>query len=243
MSTFETKHTPDVLNGYYTTQEAADILQVSRFEILRLMHADELEAIRVGGKSYLVDAISVLEYEKVKRGRGRPFTPSNAWGALWILASLEAPWLSYQQQRRIKLKLNEAGAEELVWLVRKRARRMRARVNEMLLSTTRKSLMASGVSSSLLPEIGLTESTASIEGYVYEHDSERVLAEGLAKIESPSNATIHVISDEHEQFLGSVKDMPLSVVACDLASSYEERDRAVGIEVLEGLLDEQRRTP
>jgi hypothetical protein len=102
--------------------------------------------------------------------------------------------------------------------------------------------IASGISSSVLSEIGLTQSNSSIEGYVFENDSERVLAEGLARVGSPSNAIIHVIPNELEQFLGTIMDMPLAVVACDLASSLEERDRNVGLEAIERLLDEQRST-
>jgi excisionase family DNA binding protein len=232
---------PDSLDGFFTTQEAAEVLQVSKFEVLRLVHAGELEAVRIGNKSYLISTISAHEYESVKQGRGRPFTPSNAWGALWILSALEAPWLTYQQRRRIKLKQLEAHADDLVWLVRRRARRWQVRINENLVEKTRESLIVSGISSPFLTEIGLTKSNVKIEGYIYEHDSERVFKEGLARIGSPANATIHVIPNELEQVLGVVKEMPLSVVACDLASSIEERDRTVGLEVIGRLLDEQRR--
>jgi excisionase family DNA binding protein len=56
------------MSTYITTTEAATILDVTTRQVTKLIQQGKLKAIRFGGKVWLVDKASVMEY-KEKRGK------------------------------------------------------------------------------------------------------------------------------------------------------------------------------
>jgi len=99
-------------------------------QIVQLIHAGEVEAVRTAGEAFLVDVESLNGYARMRQGRGRPLSVNVAWAALWLLSGLEVDWLTYQQSRRLRISLHEMSAEGLVWLVRKRADFLHLRIDE-----------------------------------------------------------------------------------------------------------------
>ena len=228
------------MDGKYTTLQAADVLGVSAHQVAQLIHAGELTAIRSAGDAFLIDAISVTDYARLKQGRGRPLSLGVAWAVLWLLSGLEADWLSYPQRRRLLLRLRTMRAEELVWLVRKRAKVLRLRVDKSFLKTAQARLVASGSSSRRLSELGLTISSDSIEGYLAQEDLDVFMRDCFAVAGGTTNVTLRVVDDRAPIDLTAGAEMPRAVIGTDLAASSVEREQSAGLRLLEELLDEWR---
>ena|GEM_PF-691176 len=236
----ETDRSTTLLNGWYTTGEAADRLGVSIHQVARLIKAGDLDAIKSVGGAYVIEAVSLHTYMRLRGGRGRPYSAEVAWAALWLLSDLEVDWLTYQQSRRLREKLNEVGAEELVWAVRRRAQLQRMRIDASFFNIALQSLLVSGASSPHLSRIGLTQSTSSIEGYLYEKDLTEFMRNTHAVAATDVNAMIRILDKSVPIDLTDRSEMPLATVAVDLASSLHERDQKAGIETLELLLEKYR---
>jgi len=229
-----------VLSGRYTARQAAGVLGVSAHQVVQLIHAGELKAVRTAGGVFLVDAVSVASYAHLRKGRGRPFSAGVAWASLWLLSGLEVDWLSYQQRRRLLLKLCEVSADELAWLARRRARLLRLCVDESFFEVAQMRLVLSGVSSKSMLNLGLTMSSNRIEGYVSERDLDAFMCDCFAVAGENANIILRAVSDEMPVDLPARAEMPMAVVGVDLAASAVERERIAGIRMLEELLSEWR---
>jgi len=230
--------------GFYrqcTTKQAAEYLGVTRHEIARLVHAGILNACRSAGDAFLIDVVSLHDYAQLNKGKGRPFSTSVAWGALWHLSKLDVDWLTYQQSRRLKMRLDEIDADTLLWAVRNRARMSRFSLDESLLSHAKKELVLTGGSTSNLSSFGLTNNPGGLEGYIMEDDVLDFLARFRASSNEKPNFLLRVIDDNTPTQVAATKKMPVAVVAADLASSLVSRERSAGRDKIEELLDERRR--
>ena len=228
------------LDGLYTSSQAADVLGVSAHQVVQLIHAGELNAFRTAGGVFLVDATSVANYARLAQGRGRPFSAGVAWAALWLLSGREVDWLSYQQRRRLLMRLREVSTEELLWLVRRRARLLHLRVDESFLSVTRTKLVLSGASSRAMFDLGLTIDGGRVEGYIFERDVDDFVRSCFAVAGGNCNLVVRVMSDTMPFSLTDCKEMPVAVVGADLAASSAARERSAGLRLLEELLREWR---
>jgi hypothetical protein len=155
------------------------------------------------------------------------------WGALWMLSGLDAPWLTDTQRSRTTTRLRVLTANGLVDAVYSRAVLVRYRGDIIAVDQVRDSLVLSGTSAQSASSAGLT-APKSADGYCLAATERKLASEyGLAIdrlgqiiIRIPSLA--HVVADRHE--------MPRAVVAVDLASSYESREREAGLAMLSDLL-------
>jgi len=234
------KNDKNLLDGKYTTLQAAQVLGVSAHQVVQLIHAGELDALRTAGGVFLVDAVSVAVYARLRQGRGRPFSASVAWATLWLLSGYEVDWLLYQQRRRLLLKLRDVCAEELVWLVRKRARLWRFRVDASFIETARDLVVVSGVSSGRMSDLGLTIGSGRLEGYIAKRDLGEFVQSCFAVTGDNSNVIVRTFEDDMSVGLADFAEMPVAVVAVDLAASAVERERSAGLRLLKELLDEWR---
>ncbi|MCL2438875.1 MAG: helix-turn-helix domain-containing protein [Coriobacteriia bacterium] len=225
-----------ILQGKYTTRQAADVLKVTTHQVVQLIHAGEIEAVRTAGNAFLIDVESLAEYARMRQGRGRPLSPNIAWAALLLLSGLEVDWLTYQQSRRLRITLQEVSAKDLVWLVRKRADLLRLRIDESFFDEARKVLAISGSSSDLVSKFGLTTRIGHLEGYIVRNNLEEFVQRTFAVADERANASVRVVSDVHLP-LQDMSKMPIGVVAVDLASSSNKREHYAGLKMLESLLE------
>ena len=224
------------ISGYFTATQAAEALGVSSHEVARLAREEKIKAKKVRNV-LLIDAIDLQLYVTLHQGKGRPFMSSVAWAALWILSGLDAEWLSYQQRRRLKDKLQKISACDLVWQARNRSVTRRYRVSESFLKKLKSELILTGKSNDLF-ENTLTQQDQMIEGYT-DIDYE-ILEQKYHMVEDTNgNVIIHVVQDE-TSLINMVDSVPKAVAAADLALSLDTRERQAGLQMLERLLSEYR---
>jgi excisionase family DNA binding protein len=222
------------ITGYYTTAQAADILGVSSHEITRLARAGRISAIKASGNAFFLDAIDVRLYESIHQGKGRPLTPSMAGAAFWILSGLEVPWLSYQQLRRLRIRLVSISVSDLLWLTRNRSTIRRCRVSESFTDKLKEELIPTGRSYAF-NELSVIENGQILEGYT-PFDFETLEKSYHLIDDVQGNLIIHML---HEQ-TQLINPTPIAVAAADLALSLDTREKQVGRQTLERLLDEYR---
>lgn len=231
------KRTPNIPAGYSTAQ-AAERLGVSQHEVSRLVRAGYLTAVMSDAGIYIIDPDSVHRQEKNVRMKGRPWDADTAWGALMLLDGEASSGLSYHRDRRLRLKLTEISAEELVALLRKRMTAMRFSVSPSFADDLRERLSLTGVSSSHALSLGIAaDENREIDGYPGSADA---VVEKLFLF--PDNSGSCILRDPCgiPEKLRGLKEMPPAVVAADLATSIDERERRCGLDYLERKLDEFR---
>ena len=181
----------------------------------------------------MVDALAVNSLGRSRPVRGRPWSPEVAWGALWILSDLEAPWVDQRTRSRLSSRLKSMEAPALVHACRRRADVARYRVSESFLDELGEVLVLSGETAA--EQYGRAEDAARVEGYC---DAEKA-AERRAKFrlvdDERGNVTLRATRFARVVNVG-LRTMPAAVVAVDLAESYEARERDAGLRAVEGLL-------
>lgn len=222
---------------YLSSAQAATELGVSRHQIAMLVKAGDVAAAKLGGR-LLVDPYSLRLYKQIRRGKGRPLAPDVAWAALWALSGLESPWLTYQQGRRLVERLRTVAATDLVWQVRRRARLRVFRADPSVFGELRGTLVLSGKNTDRPDIFGMPKNDAEVEGYVLEEElaslQERFgLREGIS-----GNVLVHVFATRPWDEGAGVqhRQMPVAVVAADLASSLDMRESRAGLAALDILL-------
>jgi excisionase family DNA binding protein len=235
----EALNTNSSIAGLYTVQEAAVRLGVSSAQVVQLIHSGVLKAQRTAGDAFLVDAHTLHSYEGIRGGRGRPWLSNTSWGALWILSGLKANWLSYHQLRRLQARLAEVTADELVWLTRKKATTKRFRASTSFLKPIRDSLTLSGTNSGSAADLGLTEHSDGVEGYMSESRLSS-LVDTFHLVENGSaNVIVHLLGKTPFD-LDGLDEMPAVVAIIDLCSSLDTRDRSLAKRRLGELIDAHR---
>ena len=198
----------------------------------------KLKAKKAAGNAFLLDVSTVQLYRIAHKGKGRPLSPEVAWAALWILSRLDPDWLTYQQMRRLRIKLKEISSEDLIWQARKRSKTTSYRISSSFIPGLKQELILTGISSDR-DDFGLVPQTSRIEGYAI------MDLVGLKKKyhmieDSTGNAIIHTLCSEFS-LDGGFSQMPIAVTAADLALSLDTRERQAGLSILERQLDEYRR--
>jgi len=225
------------ISGYYTTAQVARILGLSSHEVARLSKEEKLKSIRSAGNTLLLDATEVQLFASMRQGKGRPLLPSIAWAALWILSNLEVDWLSYQQLRRLKERLANVSAQDLVWQIRNRSTTRRYRASESFFDKLKDELILSGKSGNL-DGFSLTQQSQVIEGYTSD-DFEKLVKKYHLFEDTGGNLTTHKALGDKTP-INQADTAPIAVVAADLSCSLDSRERQAGLQVLQGLLNENR---
>jgi hypothetical protein len=218
-----------------TTATAADRLGVSQRQVERLIASGELPASRTASDAWVVDALALNALARARPARGRPWSTGTAWAALWHLSGLEADWLDQRSARRLVERLRSLDADGLVHACRRRAATRHYRVSDSFIGDLRAAVVHSGTSAMSAVTFGMGADAARVDGYC----DEGALAELEIRFhlvqDMRGNVTLRVaplralpIGDRHE--------MPVAVVAADLAESVEVRERSAGLRVLERLL-------
>jgi len=218
-----------------TTATAAERLGVSQRQVQRLIASGGLPAARTAGDAWVVDAVVLNALTRTRPARGRPWSPAVAWAALWQLSGLQHDWLDRRSASRLSQRLVELRVDGLLHACRRRAIVHRYRVSESFLPMRADSLIRTGASAMRADSFGMSPDRSRFDGYCAD-DALDDLVRRFHLLENPSgNATIRVAARLEGELAGR-HEMPLAVVAADLAGSIEARERTAGRRLLERFL-------
>lgn len=214
-----------------TATELAERLGVTRRRATDLLASGAVAGRRLANGTWLADVDSVTRYEFTARGRrGRALDAATAWGLLWEISGLDADWLTPNTRSRVRRRIGQTGAEDLVRAVASRttARRYRAanaeRAAEGLITTGRAAAGRLGTE--------LIDDRRRVSGYV---------RSGTADAYAEAHFMVADIAGQdviYENTLPIRYDddaMPAAVIAADLAMSTDTRERSAGLSALEEL--------
>lgn len=221
------------IQGLLTTSQASQLLNVTSHQVASLVRAKELQAVHVAGRILLISAESISRYKLLRRGKGRPLSEDIAQAALLLLSDAQVNGISYQQNRRLKQKLQAINAEDLVWQTRKRAEIKRYRCSGSFLKELSKEIALSGLNA-LNDNFDLTAETENVEGYVSETKLNRLVERFFLVGDTHGNVVLRIT---HRQVFDNAY-MPIGFVAADLSESLNTRERSAGINKLKELLDD-----
>lgn len=231
-------NTNTTLGETLTTAQAAQRLGLSQHQVAMLAASGEIASSRIG-RTLVLDARDVLRYGQNRCGKGRPLTQGVAIAAFWLLSGREAPWLTYQQARRLNAKLASVSPEELVWLCRRRCEIKRFRCNPSFLNKVKEQVALSGCSSPFLSQLGLSSLNEGVEGYVGKEALEKVVSSCHLKEDQEGEVVLRVVNVSTPVI--DTAPMPLAVAAADLAESLVARERQAGLSFLKGALNDYRK--
>jgi excisionase family DNA binding protein len=218
-----------------TTATAADRLGVSQRQVERLIASGDLPASRTAGDAWVVDALALHALARTRPARGRPWSAGTAWAALWHLSGLEAEWLDRRSARRLVERLGSLDADSLVHACRRRAATRHYRVSDSYIGDLRAAVVRSGTSATSAGTLGIGADAARVDGYCDEGAVAQLEARFHLLEDIRGNATLRVAPLGRLR-IGDRQEVPVAVVAADLAESIEVRERSAGLRVLESLL-------
>ena len=218
-----------------TTAVAAERLGVSQRQVQRLIETGRLPATRTAGDAWVVDALAVNAMARTRPERGRPWSPSTAWAALWRISGLKVDWLDGRTTRRLDDRLASIDAEELVHAARRRASVRRFRASESFLAELDMFVIRTGAGATELSRFALERDLSSVDGYCTNDAATRLVRDFHLTEDPRGNATLRVATAP-SSILEGRDTMPVAVIAADLAESLEVRERSAGFRVLKELL-------
>ena len=211
-----------------TARQAAERLGVSTREVNRLIHNRSLRATKLGDRTsaWLIDAGSLNEYGRIKKGRGRSWNVATAWALLNELSGIEQT-LHPVMRLRISQRISTSTAEEIVRKVAARVKTRTFAADDR--DATVRDLTLTGESAADQIDVDLVGAGRTVEGYVPDGDVEEFSRSHLL-VEDPSG---DVVIYDTARTVGH--ELPVAVVAADLARSTNTRARAAGVRVLDSL--------
>jgi hypothetical protein len=209
--------------------EVAERLGVSTRRVQHLVASGALRQVARG----LVDETSVERLIAVRGGSPRrAWSESTAWGAVAILSGADAAWMGNRQQARLRARLRELSAVELVERARGRAIVTRYRAH----SSAGKYLLPEVVhSADAAGQLGLAESN-EIDGYLAVDDVAGVVSRhGLIRDEE-GRVTLRATTMDLD-VVRDLCDRDVVTTALNLAESLDVRQRRAGLDGLDRALE------
>ncbi|MDR5699936.1 hypothetical protein [Agromyces aerolatus] len=214
-----------------TTTELAERLGVTRRRALDLLGSGAVGGRRLANTAWLADADSVTRYEIAsRRGSGRALAAATAWAVLWELSGLDAEWLPQRTRARVRSRIRQSDAAELAVAVSARARAHRFRVANS--ARAAEGLIATGRAAASVLATDLMEDDRLVSGYLRSGTVETYAA---AHFMLADHTGQHVVYENTLPIVYDARAMPPAVIAADLATSIDTRERAAGVEELERL--------
>ncbi|MEU0267490.1 hypothetical protein [Nocardioides sp. NPDC006303] len=215
--------------SFLGVSDAAERLGVSTRRVQQLVASGALRQVARG----LVDETSVERVATVRGGSRRAWSEATAWGAVAILSGAGAEWMGERQRSRLRARLRELSAVELVERARERAVVTRYRAH----SSAGKYLLAELVYPvDVAGRLGLAD-TNDIDGYLSAEDVAGVVSRhGLIRDED-GRVTLRATT----MSLDMVRDLSgrgILLAAMDLAESLDVRERRAGLDTLDRALED-----
>lgn len=222
----------------FSTKNAAMQLGVSQRQVQRLVSSGQLSAKRTVGGALIVDPLGVNARERHNQSAGRPWSAEVTWGALWLVSGLGSAHLTYTHERRMQQRLRDM--TPTLWLAqtRNRAEVQRLRATPSALAQLQNELALTGASAA--EGFGLASTTTTVDGYCSASRRDELVQRLALIADDRGTATIRV--PRVDWVVDARRTMPDAVVATDLATSFEVRERSAGERALQKLLVRARRT-
>ena len=226
-------------NATVGSAAAAARLGVTVRQVQRWVASGDLIATRTVGNALLIDAQSLNAFARTRPARGRAWSSDMAWAALWMLSAEGAlpVDLSARNRRRLADHLDRVTAEELLVAVRRRATVTTYRGSASFHGDITDALVLTGGNATDAGEYRLSRRTDDrLDGYCDEEDATRLIKRAHLVEDTAGSIVIRV-----PRTAGIVAAMtggrpPNAVVAADLATSHDARERSEGLRVLRDLL-------
>lgn len=153
---------------------------------------------------------------------------STAWGLLWELSGLDVDWLGQSTRARVRRRIRESSAEDLFKAVARRtvAHRYRAANAERAAA----GLIVTGRAAADVLGTELINDPRRVSGYVRSGTPGEYAASHFMAADISGHDVIYKNTPPVD-FDGAV--MPRAVVAADLATSTDTRERSIGLRTLE----------
>ena len=209
--------------------EAADRLGVSTRQVQHLVARGDLSQVARG----FVDASSVDRLLAVRRGgRTRAWSEETAWAAVALLSGMDASWLGESQRSRLRRRLKEVSADELVARARDRAVIKRYAGHPSAVSRVRSATISTHLAARRL---GLADSSA-VDAYVAA-DGLDDLVSAYALAPAGDGAFVLRATTMGLDVVAELADTGNVLAALDLAESLDVRERSAGARGLVAALD------
>lgn len=209
--------------------EAAERLGVSTRQVQHLVARGELRQVARG----VLDETSVARLLAVRGdSHKRAWSEGTAWGAVALLSGCDADWMGDTQRSRLKGRLRQLDAAELVERARDRADVTRYRAH----TSAGKYLLGELVyTAEVAGQLGLAE-TDNIDGYLASEDVDGLVSRhGLIR-DDEGRVTLRATTMD----LDVVRDLAKRsavLAAIDLAESLDVREHRAGLDGLDRALE------
>lgn len=215
-----------------TTSELAERLGVTRRRAVELLSTGEIAGRQLASGAWLADSDAVNRHEVVaKRGRGRTLDRDTAWGVLWELSGLEANWLTERTRARVRRRIRESSAEHLATAVAKRT--LAHRYTAANAERAGAELIATGRAAAGTLGTELISDRRRVSGYVRSGTPAEYAAVHFM-IPDINGQDVIYENTLPVRFEGG-EVMPSAVVAADLATSTDTRERSAGLRAIDEL--------
>lgn len=214
-----------------TASELADRLGVTVRRARDLLAVGEIAGRQLANRTWLADSDSVIRYQTaVRPGSGRQLGIPAGWALLWELSGLEVDWLARSTRARVRRRIRESSAEQIARAVAKRttARRFTA----ANVDKAQAGLIATGRAAAGPLGTDLIDDRRRVSGYVRQGSVDDYAGRHFMLADAAGQDVLleNTLPIDYD---GDV--MPPAVVAADLATSLDTRERSAGLTALEDL--------
>lgn len=178
---------------------------------------------------WLADSDAVARYEiSASPGSGRTLDAATAWGLLWELSGLDADWLSSSTRARVRRRIRDSNASLIASAVSKRTRAHRFTAANAERASV--DLISTGRAAANVLDAELIEDTRQVSGYIR---SGTIQEYAKAHFMVPQANGRDVLYENSLPIDYEAETMPAAVVAADLATSTDTRERSAAFRALE----------
>lgn len=209
--------------------EAAERLGVTTRQVQNLVALGELRQEARG----VIDEESVERLLAIRQGsHTRAWAENTAWGAVSLLSGGDADWMGATQRSRLRARLRELQARDLVERTRERAGVTRYRAHPSTLGRLREVLVHAGA----VGRLGLADSNG-VDGYLsVDGLAETERMHGLIR-DAGGEVTLRATRFDLDIVRQLVTRSPV-LAALDLAESLDVREQRAGLDALDAALRE-----
>ncbi|HUG05360.1 MAG TPA: helix-turn-helix domain-containing protein [Candidatus Limnocylindria bacterium] len=218
-------------NEWIGSAEVAKRLRVNEARVRALIERGALPGRKLANR-WLVPLEALRSSGVAARVAGRPFSPKNAWGLLFLASGMPAEWLSPAERSRLRARL-QSPKFPLASRFRRRASVNYLRGDDRALAkiVADDRFVRSGVSAASEHDVDLG-AAGIVEGYLPKESLAKLSYDHALREVSESSANLIVRAVENRWPFGSGGVAPAAVVAIDLIDSADQRSRRAGNEFL-----------
>jgi len=218
-------------NDWISAADVAKRLRVNEARVRALIKRGALPGRKVANR-WLVPRQALQSSEVAARVAGRPFSPENAWGLLFLVSGRPADWLSPVGRSRLKARL-KSPKFPFASRFRRRASAKYLRADERALRkiVADDRFVRSGVSAADDHHVDLS-APGVVEGYLPKDRLAKLSYEHALRVVSEDSANLIVRAVDDLWPFESERVAPAAVVAVDLIDSSDQRSRRAGSAML-----------